>query len=82
MTKQIKVTNLPLNTSEKEVETLFLDYGVVARISIKADGRTMVAYVDMVDDAQADSAIKGLANAKMGAQSLNVNEARPRESFG
>ena len=79
MAKRIKVTNLPLNTNEREVHKLFLDYGVVANVSIESDGRTLVAYVDMADDAQAGLAIKGLDNAKMGTQILNVNEARPRE---
>ena len=77
MTKRLKVTNLPPNTTAKEVETLFLDYGVVANVSMEADGRTLVAYVDMADSKQAASALKGLENAKMGTQILNVNEARP-----
>ena len=76
--KRIQVTNIPLNTNEREIHKLFLDYGVVANVSIEGGGRTMVAYVDMADDAQADLAIKNLDNAKMGTQILNVNEARPR----
>ena len=77
MPKRIYVGNLPAATTKGDVEKLFAPYGKVAKVQIEGSGRSLVAYVDMVSDSEASSAIKGLANVKMGAVTLNVNEARP-----
>lgn len=79
MPKQICISNLPSTATSHEIEKLVAPYGKVAKVQIEGNGRSMVAYVDMVNDAGANSALNGLANAKMGANSLNVNEARPRQ---
>lgn len=79
MPQQIYISNLPSTATAKEIEKLMAPYGKVARVQIQGNGRSMVAYVDMVNDTGANSALSGLANAKMGTNSLNVNEARPRQ---
>ena len=80
MVKQISVCNLPGTTTESEIQKLFAPYGKVVKVQIKWIGKVQTAYVDMISDAQADMALKGLANAKMGTNILNVNEARPDKS--
>ena len=77
MAKQLSVENLPFNATASDVQTLFAPYGKVANVTIEGFGKVKTAYVDMVNDAEADTAVKGLAGAKMGTNILNVNEARP-----
>ena len=77
MAKKIYVGNLPGTATQIEVQKLFATYGKVVSVKIEGGGRMAIAYVEMVDDAQASTAIRGLDNAKMGTNILNVNEARP-----
>lgn len=64
----------------------FEEYGTVDRVQIITDrdtGRSRgFAFVEMADSAEADRAIEGLNGASVNGRSLNVNEARPRESSG
>lgn len=64
----------------------FEEYGTVERVQIITDrdtGRSRgFAFVEMADPAEADRAIEGLNGASVNGRSLNVNEARPRESSG
>lgn len=79
MVKQISVSNLPGTATTSDIQKLFAPYGKVAKVKMIGFGKVQTAYVDMVTDAEANAAIKGLANAKVGANFLNVNEARPRQ---
>lgn len=64
----------------------FEEYGTVDRVQIITDrdtGRSRgFAFVEMADSTEADRAIEGLNGASVNGRSLNVNEARPRESSG
>ncbi|MGH9473433.1 MAG: RNA recognition motif domain-containing protein [Terriglobales bacterium] len=80
--KSIFVGNLPFQTSEDELRTMFENYGAVSRVSIMTDretGRSRgFAFIEMANDEEAESAISGTNGSSMGGRSLNVNEARPR----
>lgn len=64
----------------------FEEYGTVDRVQIITDrdtGRSRgFAFVEMADATEADRAIEGLNGASVNGRSLNVNEARPRETAG
>ncbi len=78
MPKRIYVSSMPESATTREIADLFAPYGKVTHLQIEGYGRARVATVELSSDAEADSALKGLANAKMGSTLLNVNEARPR----
>ena len=80
--KSIFVGNLAFGTTEDELRSLFETYGSVSRVSIMMDretGRSRgFAFVEMVNDEEALSAISGTNGSSLGGRALNVNEARPR----
>ncbi len=82
--KNIYVGNLSYNVTEDEVRSLFEAYGPVDRVSIVTDRDTGqprgFAFVEMTDDDAAGKAMEALNGSKLGGRSLNINEARPKES--
>jgi cold-inducible RNA-binding protein len=80
--KNIFVGNLSFSATEDAVRQMFETYGTVDRVSIITDrdtGRSRgFAFVEMSNDEEADSAIRGLNGKQLGGRALNVNEARPR----
>lgn len=76
MSKRIYVENLPFSAGDDEVRATFGEFGKV--LSVETSRGT--ATVEMADDASADHAISALHQREMDGKSLNVNEARPRES--
>jgi cold-inducible RNA-binding protein len=84
--KNIFVGNLDFGATEASVRSWFEEYGTVDRVQIITDrdtGRSRgFAFVEMADATEADRAIEGLNGASVNGRSLNVNEARPRESAG
>jgi RNA recognition motif-containing protein len=80
--KNIFVGNLSFGTSEVELRSMFESYGAVERASIVTDrdsGQPRgFAFVEMTNDAEANSAINGLNGKDLGGRTLNVNEARPK----
>jgi RNA recognition motif-containing protein len=79
----IYVGNLNFDTSEDELRELFGTYGDVASAAVirdKITGRSRgFGFVEMTDDAAAQSAIQALNGADFKGRSLTVNPARPRE---
>lgn len=79
----IYVGNLPYNTTEDDLHSLFSAYGDVssAKIIIDRDtGRSKgFGFVEMSDGSQGQAAIEALEGTDMGGRNLRVNEARPRE---
>jgi RNA recognition motif-containing protein len=77
----IYVGNLPYNTTEDDLHSLFGAYGTVSSAKIIMDrdtGRSKgFGFVEMTDGGQA--AIEALEGSDMGGRNLRVNEARPRE---
>lgn len=79
----IYIGNLSYEATEEDLRTVFADYGTVKRVVLPTDRETGrmrgFAFVEMVDDAQEDSAISELDGAEWMGRQLKVNKARPRE---
>src|SRR5215475_5458531 len=79
----IFVANLFWETTEAELEQLFVPYGVVERCQIitdRATGRSRgFGFVEMPNSIEADVAIANLNGTVLGGRPLTVSEARPRE---
>ena len=86
MPKRIYVGNLPFSATDEEVRGLFGEFGAVNSVSLITDRETGrprgFGFVEMENGEEADAAISALHQSSMGGRSLNVNEARPRESRG
>ena len=89
MSTKLYVGNLPYETSESDLQTLFEASGQVASINIVRDRATGqargFAFVEMSDDESARRAITELDRHQYGGRSLTVNEAKPmapRGAFG
>ena len=80
--KKLYVGNLPFSTTEDDLRDLFSQHGEVASASIVMDretGRSRgFGFVEMANDADAQSAIDAVNGQDMGGRSLQVNEARPK----
>ncbi len=83
MAKRIYVGGLPYSATEEDLENLFASAGAVKEATIVTDRYTGQAkgfgFVEMENDAEADSAINSLNGTQMGGRTLTVNEAKPRE---
>jgi RNA recognition motif-containing protein len=79
----IFVGNLYWETTEDELEVLFVPYGTVERVQILMDrvtGRSRgFGFVEMPDATEAQAAIDGLHGTSQWGRLLTVSEARPRE---
>ena len=89
MSTKLYVGNLPYETSESDLQTLFETSGQVASVNIVRDRATGqargFAFVEMSDDESARRAINELDKHQYGGRSLTVNEAKPmapRGAFG
>lgn len=82
----IYVGNLSYNTSEGALSDLFAEHGAVVSARIIKDRETNrpkgFAFVEMEDDSEAKAAIDALHGIEVDGRSINVNEAKPRESRG
>jgi RNA recognition motif-containing protein len=82
MAKTLYVGNLNFRTDEEGLRAAFSEYGTVsdARIVMDRDtGRSRgFGFVEMEDDAAAQSAIEGMNGADLDGRPLRVNEAQPR----
>jgi len=84
MNRKLYVGNLPYDTTETDLETLFASAGAVASVNVIKDrdtGRARgFAFVEMATDADALNAISTLNATPFGGRNLSVNEARPQEA--
>lgn len=84
--KKIYVGNLPYQCSDADLRQLFEAHGEVSSSSVVMDretGRSRgFGFVEMTDDAAADTAINALNGTQFGGRALTVNEARPKEAGG
>src|SRR5262245_30259250 len=87
MAKKIFVGNLSFQTSENDLNDLFVQFGEVESVSIITDrdtGRSKgFGFVAMGDDS-AEKAISQLNGKELNGRTLTVNEARPmvKRDFG
>jgi RNA recognition motif-containing protein len=86
MSTKLYVGNLPYETSESDLQTLFESAGQVATINIVRDRATGqargFAFVEMGDAAGAQKAISELDRHQYGGRALTVNEAKPMAPRG
>lgn len=82
----IYVGNLSYETTERDLQTAFEQYGSVSSarvITDRATGRSKgFGFVEMANSSEARQAIEGLNGRDLGGRDLNVNEAKPKEDSG
>lgn len=76
------VGNLPYSTTEDDLRSAFAEFGEVQSVNVISDKFTGqskgFAFVEMVENAAADAAIKALNDTSMGGRNIKVNQAKPR----
>jgi cold-inducible RNA-binding protein len=81
MNTKLYVGNLPYETTETDLQTLFATSGEVSTINIVRDRATGqargFAFVEMSDAESAQRAISQLDKHEFGGRNLTVNEAKP-----
>jgi cold-inducible RNA-binding protein len=86
MARKLYVGNLPYDTSDQDLQTLFAGAGTVESVNLMRDmatGRARgFAFVEMATDEEAQKAISTLNNHDLGGRNLTVNEARPKTAGG
>jgi len=86
MSTKLYVGNLPYQTTESDLQTLFESVGPVASINVMRDRATGqargFAFVEMSDAEGAQRAIKDLDRHEYGGRQLTVNEAKPMAPRG
>jgi cold-inducible RNA-binding protein len=82
MSRKLFVGNLPYETMEQDLESLFGQAGQVETVSVmrdRATGRARgFAFVEMASEDDAQRAITELNGHQLGGRALTVNEARPQ----
>ena len=86
MSRKLYVGNLPYQTDETALQSLFAQAGAVESVSVvrdQATGRARgFAFVEMGSDEEAQTAISQINGVELGGRALTVNEARPKTSGG
>jgi cold-inducible RNA-binding protein len=84
MSTKLYVGNLPYETTETDLQTLFAGSGQVASVNVMRDrstGRARgFAFVEMSTPAEATAAISKFDQHPLGGRNLTVNLAKPMES--
>jgi cold-inducible RNA-binding protein len=82
MARKLYVGNLPYDTAEQDLQSLFASAGTVESVNVIRDmatGRARgFAFVEMASDEDAQNAITTLNSYQLGGRALTVNEARPK----
>lgn len=86
MDAKLYVGNLPYETTEEELQDLFMQAGRVASVAIIKDrdtGRSRgFAFVEMNSRAEAQKAVQMFNGYALSNRALKVNPAQPREEGG
>ncbi len=86
MGRRLYVGNLPYKTTDEDLNALFSQAGAVDNVRVMRDqatGRARgFAFVEMVNDEDAQKAIEEFHQYELDGRALVVNEARPKESGG
>lgn len=82
MGRKLYVGNLPYQTDEAALQSMFAQCGTVDTVSVVRDKMTGqargFAFIEMGSDAEAQAAIKQFNQADYGGRAMTVNEARPQ----
>ena len=80
------VGNLPFDTNENDLRTLFGEYGQVTDVHLPIDRESNrprgFAFVTMDSKEAMENAIKSLDGQDFQGRALRINEAQPREERG
>ena len=80
----IYVGNLPYSATDEDLRTAFAAFGDVTSASVIIDKFSNQSkgfgFVEMANNSEADTAIKGLNDTPLSGRNIKVNEAKPRES--
>ncbi|MEI6379743.1 MAG: RNA-binding protein [Cyanobacteriota bacterium ELA615] len=80
----IFIGNLSYEVTEKDLQSVFAEYGSVKRVNIPTDRETGrvrgFAFVEMESATEEDKAITALDGAEWMGRALKVNQAKPREN--
>ncbi len=83
---KLYVGNLPFQTTDAELKTVFAAAGEVTRATVVIDKFTNrsrgFGFVEFADDAAAQKAIQTLNGRDLGGRPLKVAEAKPQEPRG
>jgi RNA recognition motif-containing protein len=83
--KKLFVGNLPYSTTNESLGEFFAQYGEVMSAAVimdRATGRSKgFGFVEMTNDAEADTAIAKADGQEMDGRRLTVSEARPKADF-
>lgn len=86
MSTKLYVGNLPYETTESDLQSLFEGAGPVATVTIMRDRATGqargFAFVEMGDVESARRAVSELDKREFGGRNLTVNEAKPMAPRG
>ena len=86
MAKKLYVGNLSYDTTDTDLQNLFVPHGTVQSAQVIMDrdaGRSKgFGFVEMDNGEQAKAAITALNGKQVNGRALTVNEARPREERG
>lgn len=86
MGNKLYVGNLSYEVQDRDLQTLFAEYGTVSSAKVVTDrdtGRSKgFGFVEMSTDAEAEAAISALNGSEVSGRALTVNEARPKEAGG
>jgi RNA recognition motif-containing protein len=86
MEAKIYVGNMPYNTTEEDLRTLFSQAGSVTSVAVIKDRDTGqpkgFAFVEMSSQAEAQKAINMFNGHQLNERALTVSLARPREERG
>lgn len=81
---KIYVGNLPFDATQGSVQDLFSEHGQVTGVTLITDRETGqprgFGFVEMANSGEANAAISALNGRAFGGRTLNINEAKPRES--
>ena len=86
MARKLYVGNLPYDTADQDLQSLFAAAGTVDSVNVMRDmatGRARgFAFVEMGSDEEAQAAISQFNDYQLGGRNLTVNEARPKTGGG
>lgn len=84
MSKKIYIGNLPFNSTQEDLESLFGRHGTVESVSVITDrdtGRPRgFAFVEMETAGDADEAIRALDGSNIDGREIRVNEAQDKRA--
>jgi RNA recognition motif-containing protein len=83
MATRIYVGSLPFSATDDQLLQLFTPFGEVTEAVVAIDRATNQSkgfgFIQMTDDAAAQSAISALNGSELGGRTLTVSPAKPRE---